>query len=241
MTFSHIERDGFDWEWAASSGEGLSPCGACDTRVSADDRDGTDRAARIIERLDTLFEIGRDAGTNRPGLGEGEHRAHELVAGWMREAGLAVTVDGAGNLLGRAPGADPSAAEVWTGSHLDTPPDGGRFDGALGVVTALAAAAAIRASGGARRTIAVVAFRLEEGPRFGRGVFGSRALFGELEPDEADLVDPDGVTLGEAFAALGLGERLPWARCSSGHRRALWRRTSSRARRSPPAARRSVS
>ncbi len=168
-----------------------------------------DRAARIIERLDTLFEIGRDAGTNRPGLGEGEHRAHELVAGWMREAGLAVTVDGAGNLLGRAPGADPSAAEVWTGSHLDTPPDGGRFDGALGVVTALAAAAAIRASGGARRTIAVVAFRLEEGPRFGRGVFGSRALFGELEPDEADLVDPDGVTLGEAFAALGLGERLP--------------------------------
>ena len=63
-----------------------------------------------------------------------------------------------------------------------------------------------QASGGARRTIAVVAFRLEEGPRFGRGVFGSRALFGELEADEADLVDADGVTLGEAFTALGLGE-----------------------------------
>jgi hydantoinase/carbamoylase family amidase len=54
-----------------------------------------------------------------------------------------------------------------------------------------------------------VAFRLEEGPRFGRGVFGSRALFGELEPDEAELVDADGVTLGQAFAALGLGESLP--------------------------------
>ncbi len=168
-----------------------------------------ERAARIIERLDTLFEIGRDAGTNRPGLGEGEQRAHGLVTGWMREAGLDVTVDGAGNLLGRAPGADPSVAEVWTGSHLDTPPDGGRFDGALGVVTGLDVAEAIRASGGARRTIAVVAFRLEEGPRFGRGVFGSRALFGELEADEADLVDADGVTLGEAFAALGLGETLP--------------------------------
>ena len=70
-------------------------------------------------------------------------------------------------------------------------------------------AEAIRASGGARRTIAVVAFRLEEGPRFGRGVFGSRALVGELEPDEAELADADGVTLGQAFAALGLGETLP--------------------------------
>ena len=168
-----------------------------------------ERAAQIVERLDTLFEIGRDAGTNRPGLGQGEQRAHELVAGWMREAGLAVSVDGAGNLLGRAPGADPAAAEVWTGSHLDTPPDGGRFDGALGVVTALDVAEAVLASGGVRRTIAVVAFRLEEGPRFGRGVFGSRAVFGELEPDESDLVDAGGTTLGEAFAALGLGESLP--------------------------------
>src|SRR3954454_7490578 len=132
----------------------------------------TERAARIIERLDTLFEIGRGAGTNRPGLGEGEQRAHGLVAGWMHEAGLDVTVDGAGNLLGRAPGADLTAGEVWTGSHLDTPPDGGRFDGALGVVTGLDVAEAILASGGARRTIAAVAFRLEEGPRFGRGVFG---------------------------------------------------------------------
>ncbi|MGH3073472.1 MAG: M20/M25/M40 family metallo-hydrolase, partial [Gaiellales bacterium] len=168
-----------------------------------------DRAGRIIERLDALYEIGRDAGTNRPGLGEGEQRAHDLVAGWMRDAGLAVTVDRAGNLWGRAAGADPSLPEVWSGSHLDTPPDGGRFDGALGVVTALDAAAAITASGGARRSIAVVAFRLEEGPRFGRGVFGSRALFGELEDDEADLVDAGGVTLGEAFTALGLGESLP--------------------------------
>jgi hydantoinase/carbamoylase family amidase len=57
-----------------------------------------------------------------------------------------------------------------------------------------------------------VAFRLEEGPRFGRGVFGSRALFGELEPDEADLVDAGGTTLGEAFAVLGLGESLPSGR-----------------------------
>jgi len=168
-----------------------------------------ERAARIVGRLDALFEIGRAAGTNRPGLGEGEQRAHDLVAGWMRDAGLDVSVDRAGNLFGRAPGAEPDLAEIWTGSHLDTPPDGGRFDGALGVVTGLDAAETIARSGEARRTVAVVAFRLEEGPRFGRGVFGSRAVVGKLEDDEADLVDADGVTLGVAFAALGLGDALP--------------------------------
>jgi len=170
------------------------------------------RAGQVLRRLAELFEIGRQAGTNRPGLGEGEQRAHDLVASWMAEAGLAVEVDRAGNLIGRLPGSDPSLTEVWTGSHLDTPPDGGMFDGALGVVAGLDAAAAIGA-GSVRRTIAVVAFRLEEGCRFGRGVFGSRAMVGDIEPDEGDLLDADGVSVAEAFAELGLG-RLPtrgWA------------------------------
>ena len=159
----------------------------------------------MCERLDRLFEIGRAAGTNRPGLGEGEQAAFDLVAGWMEAAGLAVSVDPAGNLLGRLAGSQPQLAAVMTGSHLDTPPDGGRLDGALGVVAALEAVEAIAADGGARRGVEVVAFRLEEGCRFGRGVFGSRALTGMLEPDEADLVDADGVSLGDAFAGLGLG------------------------------------
>jgi len=170
------------------------------------------RAGQVLRRLAELFEIGRQAGTNRPGLGEGEQRAHDLVASWMAEAGLAVEVDRAGNLVGRLPGSDPSLTEVWTGSHLDTPPGGGMFDGALGVVAGLDAAAAIGA-GSVRRTIAVVAFRLEEGCRFGRGVFGSRAMVGDIEPDEGDLLDADGVSVAEAFAELGLG-RLPtrgWA------------------------------
>jgi len=170
------------------------------------------RAGQVLGRLAELFEIGRQAGTNRPGLGEGEQRAHDLVASWMAEAGLAVEVDPAGNLIGRLPGSDPSLPEVWTGSHLDTPPDGGMFDGALGVVAGLDAAAAIGA-GSVRRTIAVVAFRLEEGCRFGRGVLGSRAMVGDIEPDEGDLLDADGVSVADAFAELGLG-RLPtrgWA------------------------------
>ena len=67
-----------------------------------------ERAARIVGRLDALFEIGRAAGTNRPGLGAGEQRAHDLVAGWMRDAGLDVRVDRAG---------DPSAAPSIHGAH----------------------------------------------------------------------------------------------------------------------------
>ena len=170
------------------------------------------RAGQVLVRLAELFEIGRQAGTNRPGLDEGEQRAHDLAASWMADAGLELEVDRAGNLIGRLPGSDPSLAEVWTGSHLDTPPDGGMFDGALGVVAGLDAAAAIGA-GSVLRTIAVVAFRLEEGCRFGRGVFGSRAMVGDIEPDEGDLLDADGISVAEAFAELGLG-RLPtqgWA------------------------------
>jgi hydantoinase/carbamoylase family amidase len=162
------------------------------------------RAERLLRRLDELFEIGRAAGTNRPGLAAGEQRAFDLVEGWMRDAELEVVTDRAGNLIARRRGSDPDLPEVWSGSHLDTPPDGGRFDGALGVVAALDAVEAI-AAGSTRRSLAAVAFRMEEGCRFGRGVFGSRAICGMLEPDEADLHDAGGISLGEAFAALGLG------------------------------------
>jgi allantoate deiminase len=163
------------------------------------------RAARILERLDTLFEIGRAAGTNRLGFDAGEERAHDLVLAWMGEAGLEVSRDPAANTVGRLAGSEPRLPEVWSGSHLDTPPDGGRFDGALGVLLALDAAEAIAAGGQPRRTVKVIACRLEEGPRFGRGVFGSRAICGQLEEDEGDLLDGDGISLARAFAELGYG------------------------------------
>jgi acetylornithine deacetylase/succinyl-diaminopimelate desuccinylase-like protein len=90
----------------------------------------------------------------------------------MREAGLEVEVDAAGNMFGRLRGRRPELAEVWTGSHLDSVPNGGRFDGALGVVGGLEAVAR---AGQRQRTLVVVAFRDEEGCR-GRGCVGSRAL-----------------------------------------------------------------
>jgi allantoate deiminase len=159
--------------------------------------------ARVVSRLDELFAIGGGKGANRPGLSPAEQQAHDLAAGWMAEAGLEVAVDTAGNLIGRAPGRAPELPEVWTGSHLDTVPNGGRFDGALGVVAGLEAVTA--ASGEPQgRTIAVVAFRDEEGWRFGQGYFGSRALCGRLEADAIGVRDASGVTVGQALAALGL-------------------------------------
>src|SRR6185312_2741940 len=105
---------------------------------------------RVLERLEQLYAIGGGPGANRPGYSPAEDEAHELAAGWMREAGLDVEVDGAGNLIGRT-----GHARVWTGSHLDTVPQGGKFDGALGVVAAIEAVERVGLG-------AVVAFRDEE-------------------------------------------------------------------------------
>jgi allantoate deiminase len=157
----------------------------------------------VLRRLDELFSIGVASGANRPGLSAAEQQAHDLVAGWMAEAGLEVSIDAAGNLVGRARGTAPGLSEVWTGSHLDSVPNGGRFDGALGVVAGLEAVIAAREEPHAR-TIAVVAFRDEEGWRFGRGYFGSRALCGRLAADELSACDTGGTSIREALTALGL-------------------------------------
>ncbi len=166
----------------------------------------TDRAARAMERLSQLAEIGADAergGTTRPGLSVDEQRACELVAEWCEEEGLAVSWDAAGNLIARRPGGRDGIPEVWSGSHLDTVPGGGRFDGALGVLVALEAVAVLGSTPLAA-PLAVVAFRDEEGWRFGRGFFGSRAVCGRVTEDELESADADGVRVRDALDELGL-------------------------------------
>ena len=167
---------------------------------------------RLFERLGQLYRIGGGRGANRPAYTGAEDEAHRLVAGWMGEAGLEVECDPAGNLYGRLRGAQPGLAEVWTGSHLDSVPEGGRFDGPLGVLAGLEAVERI---GRQERTLTVVAFRDEEGWRFGRGCFGSRALCGQLEAGELETRDADGVPLAEAVGrelpAAGWLERPPAA------------------------------
>jgi acetylornithine deacetylase/succinyl-diaminopimelate desuccinylase-like protein len=75
---------------------------------------------RVLDRLEQLYAIGGGVGANRPGYSAAEDEAHRLAAGWMREAGLDIEVDSAGNLIGRTD--DP---RVWAGSHLDSVPSGG--------------------------------------------------------------------------------------------------------------------
>jgi allantoate deiminase len=127
---------------------------------------------RALDRLEQLYAIGGGPGANRLGGSAEEDEAHELVAEWMREAGLEIEVDPARNLFGRLQGSRPELPEVWTGSHLDSVPAGGRFDGALGVVAGLEA---VEQAGPQVRTLTVLAFRDEEGSR-GPGCVGSRAL-----------------------------------------------------------------
>ena len=124
---------------------------------------------RILERLERLYAIGGGRGANRPHPSAAEDEAHRLAAEWMRDAGLAVEVDRHGNLFGHSPGAG-AGAPAWTGSHLDTVPEGGKFDGALGVVAAIEAAELVGDG-------TVVVFRGEE-----VGCVGSRALVASGDP-----------------------------------------------------------
>ncbi len=138
----------------------------------------------------------------------GFDRAELELRAWFTEEALrrdlAVRTDRNGNLW--AWWGEPGTGAVVTGSHLDSVPGGGAFDGPLGVVTALAAVDALRAKGFTpARPLAVVVFAEEEGGRFGVPCLGSRLLTGATDADAARrLTDPDGVTLAEAVAAAGL-------------------------------------
>ncbi|MCU1481686.1 MAG: allantoate amidohydrolase [Subtercola sp.] len=135
-----------------------------------------------------------------------EHRAvNALAAGWMIEAGMTTWQDAAGNQCGRLEGAVPGLPAVLLGSHLDTVPSAGRYDGILGVLSAIAVVDRIH-SAGIRLPFAleVVAFGDEEGTRFGRALLGSRALAGTFDPNWLDLTDEQGITLRDAYRAFGL-------------------------------------
>ncbi len=123
---------------------------------------------------------------------------------WMEDAGLSTRQDAVGNLYGRLEGSEGGPV-VMTGSHIDTVPNGGRYDGALGVHASLAAVAALnRRFGRPRRTIDVLAICDEEGSRFKTDFWGARAVTGEIGDGEADHHrDEAGITLAEAMRSAG--------------------------------------
>jgi acetylornithine deacetylase/succinyl-diaminopimelate desuccinylase-like protein len=163
----------------------------------------------LKRRLDDVFHIGNGVGANRVGGTPEEDEACGLAVSWMEEAGLEVEVDERGNVVGRLRGTAPALPEVWTGSHLDSVPEGGRFDGALGVTAGLEA---VQAVGRSERTLGVVVFRDEE-----TGCHGSRwrVRHGPLPGSFVELHVEQGPKLEQAGAPLGVVTNIAGiVRCS---------------------------
>jgi allantoate deiminase len=134
------------------------------------------------------------------------HRAAiDTLRGWMIEAGMSVRIDAAANLIGRYEGATPHAPTLMVGSHIDTVRNGGRYDGALGVMLGVDLVETLNVAERRRPfAIEVIAFGDEEGSRFPASMTCSRAVAGTLDPAVLATHDADGVSLAEAFAAFGL-------------------------------------
>ncbi|HWI62747.1 MAG TPA: hydantoinase/carbamoylase family amidase [Symbiobacteriaceae bacterium] len=163
-------------------------------------------ATRVNDRLAYLTRFGTtpEGGVTRYALSPAEKDATETVAGWMAEAGLEVRRDAVGNLFGRLPGRRPGPA-ILTGSHLDSVPNGGHYDGPAGVLASLEAVQSMKEQGLVPEfPIDVASFVGEEGSRFTHGLMGSSFLTGIFPYDEIDrLKDRDGVTLAEALRVYG--------------------------------------
>jgi len=159
---------------------------------------------RQWDRLMTMARLGAipGDGVNRACLTPLDRAARRLLIDWATRLGLSVSVDPAANLWFRRDGMDPTAQAVLTGSHMDTQPNGGRFDGIYGVIAGLEALNALHDAGAVhRRPIEVVAWTNEEGGRFAPGCMGSMAWSG-FKPLTAfaDVRDPDGIRFGDALA-----------------------------------------
>ena len=168
--------------------------------------------ARQWDRLMEMAKLGAipGDGVNRACLTDLDRQARRLLLGWGTALGLSPSVDALGNLFLRHEGTEAGAAPVLTGSHMDTQPNGGRFDGIWGVIAGLEAVQAILDSGvKPKRPIEVVAWTNEEGGRFAPGCMGSMAWAGFKPADSWDAVaDKDGITWGDALRELRRGLAL---------------------------------
>jgi N-carbamoyl-L-amino-acid hydrolase len=159
---------------------------------------------RLWRRHMELAQIGATArgGVNRQALSAEDGRARAILLDWAKARGFAGSVDPIGNLFIRRPGGDQTAIPVVTGSHLDTQPTGGRFDGVYGVLAGLEALEAMSDIGLAtRRPIDLVVWTNEEGSRFAPTTMGSAVFAGTLSLDRVLLTrDAAGVSVGDALA-----------------------------------------
>ena len=158
-----------------------------------------DAAREVIRRCRMLAACSDEPGfTTRTFLSDSMRKVHGMMGVWMTAAGMDVRVDPAGNLRGVYAGASTDARRLLVGSHLDTVPHAGAFDGVLGVVMGLSLVESLH---GQRLPygIEVIGFSDEEGVRFGVPFIGSRALVGELDVSLLAVQDPDGVSVAQAI------------------------------------------
>lgn len=163
-------------------------------------------SSRLQQHFEAMSQVGKigETGTCRPTMTILEKEAFNLAAGWMQDAGMKTHIDHFGNLVGRLEGNNPALPVLMMGSHLDSQPYGGRFDGVAGVLCAIEAVKTFTEKGlQPDRSIEVVSFADEEGWRFTKGLFGSRGILGKLEPGELQRKDKDGITREQALIDFG--------------------------------------
>jgi N-carbamoyl-L-amino-acid hydrolase len=168
----------------------------------------TDRVRDLASELfDALrAATGDGVGITRASYGAGESKALDIVEEKARALGLRTERDAGANLVVTLDGSEPELPFVACGSHLDSVPQGGNFDGAAGVVAGLCVLAGFKEDGlRPRRTLKLYGLRGEESARFGKAYMGSSALFGRLTAADLDVKDTDGkFTLGEAMRTVGV-------------------------------------
>ena len=160
----------------------------------------------MLSRLDALATVSESRnGLTRRYLTSQHREANDLVGDWMREAGMRVHEDAVGNIIGRYEGAREDAAALLIGSHLDTVVMAGKYDGMLGVVTAIECVHDLHRRGIRMPfAIEVVGFADEEGVRFQSTYLGSRAIAGTFRKELLEARDMDDMTMADAFRAFGL-------------------------------------
>jgi allantoate deiminase len=164
----------------------------------------TTRAAEVIARCQRLASFSEDPNsTRRTFLSPPMRNCHQEIARWIEPLGAQVQIDAAGNFRAVYAAAQPRARRLLIGSHLDTVPNAGAYDGVLGVVLAVAL---VEGLDGRRLPfgIEVVGFSEEEGVRFGMPFIGSRALVGRFDQELLDLRDVEGISVRKAIETFGL-------------------------------------
>lgn len=181
---------------------------ALDTGIAAARIDG----ARLLRRIADLAQVGaiEGGGVCRLALTDADRQGRDLVVQWMRDLGLAVTIDGIGNVVGLRAGRE-DGPPVMTGSHIDTVRTGGRYDGNLGVLAGLEVIAALNDAGVVtRRPVAVAFFTNEEGARFAPDMMGSLVFQGDMPLAQAlATVGIDGTSVGENLDRIGYAGTAP--------------------------------